>query len=46
MNFITLRSEDLKQFKKEMQEAFQKGTEAEFEDLNEEILTETKDGLQ
>ena len=40
---LPLCTEDLKQFKKDMQEAFQKGAESdfEFEDLNEEILPET-----
>ena len=38
---LPLCPEDLKLFKKDMQEAFQKGAEAEFEDLNEEILPET-----
>jgi len=34
---LPLCTEDLKQFKKDMQEAFQKGAEYEFEDFNEEI---------
>lgn len=38
---LPLCTEDLKQFKKDMQEAFQKGAESEFEDINEEILPET-----
>ena len=38
---LPLRTEDLIQFKKDMQEAFQKGAESEFEDLHEEILPET-----
>ena len=38
---LPLCTEDLNQFKKDMQEAFQKGAESEFEDLNEEILPET-----
>lgn len=38
---LPLCTEDLKQFKKDMQEAFQKGAESEFEDLHEEILPET-----
>lgn len=38
---LPLCTEDIKQFKKDMQEAFQKGAESEFEDLYEEILPET-----
>ncbi|MCT2534801.1 hypothetical protein NC661_04320 [Aquibacillus koreensis] len=38
---LPLCTEDLKQFKRDMQEAFQKGAESEFEDLNEGILPET-----
>ena len=37
---LNLNSDELKIFKKDMQEAFQKGTESEFENLEFEILPE------
>lgn len=42
MNFelLPLNHENITQFKKDMQEAFQKGAVAEFADVNEEILPE------
>lgn len=43
MNFqlLPLYTEDLEQFKSDMQEAFQKGAASELEDLDVEILPET-----
>ena len=40
ITLLPLCSEDLNQFKLDMKEAFQRGAEAEFEDLNEEVLPE------
>ncbi len=42
MNFllIPVETEDITQFKKDMQEAFNKGAQPEFEDLDEEVLPE------
>ncbi len=40
-----VEKEDIKEFKKDMQEAFQKGAMEEFNDLNVEILSE-KDLMQ
>ena len=37
---LNLNSDELKIFKKDMQEAFQKGAESEFENLDFEILPE------
>ena len=38
---LPLELEDVKQFKHDMQEAFQKGAELEFDEMTEEILPET-----
>ena len=35
---LPIKEKDLSQFKKDMQEAFQKGAEHEFGEINEEIL--------
>ena len=40
LEILNLNSDELKIFKKDMQEAFQKGAESEFENLDFEILPE------